>query len=139
MNSFLSGLQTLELVDSLFEQLFSGRKLNTKRYGETPMKPGFLVFEASDDTTLKALVWVHDVVSGVRLGDVVDCIPEDIGRDRDELLRRMRSHYPDIGMDSPIEVVRHLSPLETCRQHGIPDALKDLFTADYIAKIESYA
>lgn len=132
-----NGIQALELVDRYFDALFAGQKRNTQRYQEQRTEPGFLIFEASDDPVLLALVWVEDVIY-TALRDVHDAVGGE-KYSPDELLAGMRKHYPDIQLDSEIMVVKHLSPLETYRQHGIPDALQNVFTADYIAKVESYA
>lgn len=133
----LNNTQKLELVDRYFVDLFSGRKANTKRYGEEAVVNGYVVFEASNDKNLKALVWVYDVQT-MPLKDVVVLFPEEEGTDPHALLERMKKHYSDIQMTSEIMVVRHLTPLETYEKHGIPEYMANEFDENYIRKIKQY-
>lgn len=38
--------------------------------------------------------------------------------DKEDLLRRMKMHYPDIELDTEVLFVEHLSVAETRAQHG---------------------
>lgn len=130
-----NGVQALELVDRFFDDLFAGKKRNTWRYKEQPVTPGFLVFEASVDPQLIALVWVDDVAH-VKLADV-HTVLEGENTPPDELLAGMRRHYPDIELDSEVMIVKHISPAETYRKYGLPDELLAVLGEAYIEKVKN--
>lgn len=127
-------VQRLELVDVLFDDVFSGKKKNTKRYNEKEVNEGYLLYEASEDYNLKALVWVTDVES-MMLSEVIEKIEEEKHRSLDDLLQRMRSHYPEINLNTKIEVLRHITPLETYVKKGVPDFLLEELGIGYLKKI----
>lgn len=132
----INGVQTLELLDRFYDDVFAGKKRNTWRYQEQPIELGFLIFEASKEKSLLALVWVEDIMY-VPLCDAYDILGGDI-KTPAERLASMRAHYPDIQYDSEVMIVKHNSPKECFRLHGIPLELTDLFGQDYIRKVESY-
>lgn len=132
----INGVQTLELLDRFYDDVFTGKKRNTWRYEEQPIEPGFLIFEASKDPSLLALVGVEDVMY-LPLCDAYDILGGDV-KSPSERLASMQTHYPDIQYDSEIMIVKHTSPSECYRDHGIPSDLTDIFGQDYIRKIESY-
>ena len=131
-----NNIQALELVDGYFPDLFAGKKRATWRYQEQPIETGFLVFEASRDPGLLALVWA-EAVDYVPLADVGTVLENETSSPA-ELLSRMQKHYPDIKLTSEIMIVRHRSPSETFHTHGIPDTLRDVFGPDYIQRMRQY-
>lgn len=42
----------------------------------------------------------------------------------EELHKSMQRHYPDIEIDSPVTLVEHLTPLQTAKEHGVPEPLR---------------
>lgn len=130
----LDQIQRLELVDRLFDDVFSGKKRNTKRYKDKAIQEGHLLYEASEDPQLKALVWVTGV-EPMLLSEVKKKVEDEKSASLDDLLRRMRSHYPEINLDTQIEVVKHMTPLETYTKKGIPDFLVEELGDGYLKKI----
>lgn len=131
-----NNIQRLELVDRLFDDVFSGKKKNTKRYKDKKITEGYLLYEASEDEKLKALVWVTNVET-MPLSQVREKVEEEKNTSIDDLLRRMRSHYPEISLETKIEVVMHLSPSETYIKYGLPNSLLDELGSDYIEKVKA--
>lgn len=127
-------VQRLELVDRLFDDIFSGKKKNTKRYKDKKITEGYLLYEASENNQLRALVWVTNVET-MPLFEVVKRVEEERNTSVDDLLRRMRSHYPDISLDTRIEVVMHLTPNETYQKYGVPDNLLEELGSSYVEKV----
>lgn len=104
----MEGLQKLELVDRLFPDLLDGKKINTLRWREGDINPGYLLYYASSNPALQALVWVTKV-ERLPLSEAApfyNMTPQ-------ELLVSMRKHYPDIRIDDEVMLVHHLSPQET--------------------------
>jgi len=113
-------IQRLELVDRLFRPLFTGEKRSTLRWRkEKKVGEGFLVYEASKNPRWHVLVWVTKISSGPlsSFASAYDMTPE-------QLLASMRTHYPNIEMNSDVDLVEHLSPQETLRLHGVPEEVR---------------
>lgn len=127
-------VQRLELVDRLFNDIFSGKKRNTKRYQDKEITEGFLLYEASEDDKLKALVWVTGV-DRMKLSHVAEKVEDERHTSLNDLLHRMQSHYPKITLETEVDVVMHLTPLETYVKYGIPDFLLKELGAHYFEKI----
>lgn len=111
-------IQKLELVDDRFPAIFTGEKTNTLRWREGDIKPGYLVFYASNNPKWKTLVWVTNVDTTPmdKIAHVYDVTPE-------ELHKAMLRHYPDIQIDSEVVFVEHLTPQQTMEQYGLPEQL----------------
>ena len=132
-----SGIQTLELLDRFYEDVFAGKKRATWRYAEQKIEPGYLIFAASHDPSLLALVWVEDILY-VPLRNGYTALGDNTPRTDDEILMSMKSHYPDITLESEVMIVKYSSPAETYARHGIPAHLGNMFGADYMEKLKAY-
>lgn len=131
-----NNIQRLELVDRLFDDVFSGKKRNTKRYKDRKIAEGYLLYEASENKNLRALVWVTKVET-MPLSQVKEKVEEEKNTSLDDLLSRMRSHYPEISLDTKIEVVMHLTPSETYATYGVPASLLGELGEGYLQKVRT--
>lgn len=131
-----NNIQRLELLDRLFDDVFSGKKRNTKRYKDRKIAEGYLLYEASENKNLRALVWVTKVET-MPLSQVKEKVEEEKNTSLDDLLSRMRSHYPEISLDTKIEVVMHLTPSETYATYGVPDSLLGQLGEGYLQKVRT--
>lgn len=98
--------QTLQLADSLFITLRSGRGSVTIRTGKRDVSLGPLVFVGAEDANLMKLVNVisveHLVFSSIRQRD----LEKDGFRDHADALAVMQLFYADLTMESPVTVIR---------------------------------
>lgn len=107
----MEDIQTLELVDRRWPALLSGEKLDTIRLNEGEVELGLLRYIACDDKTKQAYVWVTHVEYMP-----LKAVPNE--PDKDDLLRRMKMHYPNIELDTEILFVAHLSVEQTKEKYG---------------------
>jgi hypothetical protein len=110
-------MQTLGVVPRLFPDIVGGRKTSTIRWREGPIVPGLLRYVCDGDPALTTIVLVTRVTAMP-----LRAAASHLGRAEDwpdaVMLEGMREHYPDISLDDMVEIVEHLSPQETARQHS---------------------
>lgn len=103
-------MQTLLIVPRLLPEVRAGHKRHTIRWRERAISPGPLCYINADDP--------QDIVN-VRVTGVarmpLSSVAEYLGKS-DEwpdavLLEGMREHYPEIRLDSEVEVIHHSAPL----------------------------
>lgn len=109
----MDNIQQLSLVERRWDALITGEKLDTIRFNENTIESGFLVYESFPSRDQYCVVYVTDVRM-IPLREVLT-FTKDLIRKPDEatLLKRMRAHYPNIGLDSIVQYIQHLSPQET--------------------------
>lgn len=117
-------VQMLELVDERWNALISGKKLDTIRFEETRIDRGFLIFRNCSNFENYCIVYVTDTVD-IPLRDVLK-YTKDVVRKPNEaaLLETMRTHYPNIELDTKIQYIQHLSPDET--RLRFPDEINEI-------------
>lgn len=117
-------IQKLELVDERWDALINGKKLDTIRFEEMHIEPGFMIYRNCSNLETHCIVHVAKVMD-IPLRDVLKYT-----RDRDRkpneaaLLERMKVHYPVIELDTRIQYIQHLSPSETLSV--FPDEVKEI-------------
>ncbi len=105
--------QWLHLVTRRWPALLKGEKTSTFRLNEGFVHPGFLVYKDYPDERAAAVVYVQNVYyvplrQAIALDGFDDHTPNET-----IALKQMRVHYPDITLDTPVLLARHLSVPET--------------------------
>lgn len=108
-------MQRLSVVARLFPLIESGEKTSTIRWREARIGPGLMRYVCDGDVGRTALVWV------TRCTDMpLYEAAAFLGREHDwpdtVLLAGMQEHYPQIAMDCKVQIIEHLSPMETARR-----------------------
>lgn len=106
-------IQELELVDRRWKDLLEGRKLDTIRFDEMHIEPGLMVYRNCSDLENICVVHATKAVY-IPLRDVLKYAKDiDYKQNEENLLAQMKTHYPDITLDTVIQYIQHLSPDET--------------------------
>jgi len=101
-------VQSLKIVPRLLSEVRTGIKTHTIRWREQEIVSGAMIYVNASDTSDTARVMVTKVkkmplsaVAGYL--DKRDAWPDKV------LLAGMREHYPDIELDSEVDVIHHLA------------------------------
>lgn len=102
-------MQSLEIVPRLIPDVRSGKKQHTIRWQERNIVPGpmrYVNAENADDTLVVMVTAVKTMP--------LSCVARYLGKSEEWpdmiLLAGMQEHYPDIQLDSEVEVIHHLAP-----------------------------
>ena len=96
-------------VTSLFPDVRSGKKQHTIRWREGKIIPGPMLYVNADDDSETLVVQVTEVKT-MKLFFVASYLGRLEEWSDEVLLSGMREHYPDIRLDSEVEVIHHLAP-----------------------------
>lgn len=103
-------MQTLMIVPRLLPEVRAGLKRHTIRWRERAISPGPLCYINADDPQDIVNVRVTGVVS-MPLSSVAAYLGKAAEWPDAVLLEGMREHYPEIRLDSEVEVIHHSAPL----------------------------
>ena len=101
-------MQSLEIVPRLLPDVRTGKKRHTIRWRERTIVPGpmrYVNAQNADDT----LVVQVTAVKTMLLFAVAGYLGKEEEWPDSVLLAGMREHYPDIQLDSEVDVIRHSS------------------------------
>jgi hypothetical protein len=102
-------VQTLKVVPRLMPDIRSGLKLHTIRWRECKILPGAMQYVNMTNAADRLTVWVTKVES-MPLSAVADYLNQVEEWPDAILLAGMREHYPEIQLDSVVDVIHHLPP-----------------------------
>ncbi len=110
--------QWLHLVERRWPALLNGEKISTFRLNEGFIHKGFLVYKDYPKEQWTEVVYVTQVyylpLKQALETDGFDAHTPDV----ETGLKQMRIHYPDITLDTPILLARHLSVPETKQKYS---------------------
>lgn len=119
--------QWLHLVERRWSALLNGEKTSTLRLNEGFIHKGFLVYKDCPKEQWAEVVYVTQVyylpLKQALETDGFDAHTPDI----ETGLKQMRVHYPDITLDTPILLAKHLSVPETKKLY--PNEVKEILDA----------
>lgn len=119
--------QWLHLVERRWSALLNGEKTSTLRLNEGFIHKGFLVYKDCPSEQLAEVVYVtHVYYVPLRQANEIDGYDEH-APDMETALRQMRVHYPEITLDTPILLAKHLSVPETKKLY--PNEVKEILDA----------
>ncbi|MCT4706584.1 hypothetical protein MUA04_24825 [Enterobacteriaceae bacterium H11S18] len=105
-------MQSLEIVPRLLPEVRSGSKRHTIRWRERSIVPGLMRYVNAEDASDTLSVWVTKVETMP-----LDAVANYLGKTTEwpdaVLLQGMREHYPEIQLQSEVEVIHHLAPGDT--------------------------
>ena len=114
--------QWLHLVERRWSALLNGEKTSTFRLNEGFIHKGFLVYKDYPKEQWAEVVYVTNVYY-VPFKQAIEIDGFDAHTpDMETALKQMRVHYPDITLDTPILLARHLSVPETKQKY--PEEVK---------------
>ncbi|MDF0733033.1 ASCH domain-containing protein [Pseudomonas entomophila] len=102
-------MQSLEIVPRLLPEVRSGRKQHTIRWRERNVVPGPMLYVNSENSCDTLVVWVTQVET-MPLRSVARYLNRTGEWPDPVLLEGMREHYPEINLDSEVEVIHHFTP-----------------------------
>lgn len=108
----MTATQYLDIVARLLPDVRAGRKRHTIRWGERVIVPGPLCYINEDDSSDRENVWVTEVKK-MPLSEVAYYLGMTAQWPAPVLLAGMREHYPQIQMESEVDVIWHLSPTDS--------------------------
>ncbi|KGT96049.1 hypothetical protein NG99_00635 [Erwinia typographi] len=99
-------MQSLDIVPRLLPEVRSGRKRHTIRWRERKILPGLMRYVNAENASDTLVVRVTEVktmplFSVALYLDMSEEWPDKV------LLDGMRKHYPDIRLDSEVDVIHH--------------------------------
>lgn len=116
--------QWLHLVERRWPALLNGKKTSTLRLNEGFIHKGFLVYKDCPKEQWNEVVYVNQIYY-VPLKQALEIDGFDEHTPNVETgLKQMQVHYPDITLDTPILLAKHLSVPETKKQ--FPDEVKKI-------------
>lgn len=104
-------MQSLEIVPRLLPEVRSGRKRHTIRWRERKILPGPMRYVNTENASDTLVVRVTEVKT-MPLFSVALYLGKSEEWPDKVLLDGMREHYPDIRLDSEVDVIHHLPPEE---------------------------
>ena len=109
--------QWLHLVERRWSALLNGEKASTFRLNEGFIHKGFLVYKDCPKEQWAEVVYVTNVYY-VPFKQAIEIDGFDAHTpDMETALKQMRVHYPDITLDTPILLARHLGVPETKQKY----------------------
>ena len=116
--------QLLHLVERRWPALLNGQKKSTIGVNEGFVHPGFLLYKDCPNEQWTAVVFVtHVFYLPLKQAVEIEGFDEHTP-DIETGLNQMRSHYPDITLNTPVLLVLHLSVYETEQKHQ--NEIKDI-------------
>lgn len=113
-------MQTLGVVPRLFPLIEAGEKTSTIRWRETRIEPGYLRYVCDGEPAKSAVVWV------VRCTDMplskAAAFVEEAEWSKEVMLAGMREHYPEIQWIDMVQIVEHLTPVQTRQRADFPSS-----------------
>ena len=103
-------MQSLPIVPRLMTDVRTGAKRHTIRWQERTISPGLMRYVSTEDPNSTATVRVSAVVT-MPLSSVACYLGKSDEWPDAVLLEGRREHYPDIQLDSRVEVIHHSAPL----------------------------
>lgn len=101
-------MQSLKIVPRLLPEIQSGLKTHTIRWREKKIVPGPMLSVNDSDISDKILVFVTKVEK-MPLSAVAFYLGKQNEWTDDGLLLGMREHYPEIEMDSVVDIIHHIT------------------------------
>lgn len=108
-------MQRLSVVARLFPLVESGEKRSTIRWREARIRPGLMRYACEGEAARTALVWVTKCTD-MPLNEAAAFLGCEQEWPEAVMLDGMREHYPSIEIDSIVQVIEHLSPMETAQR-----------------------
>ncbi len=105
-------MQKLNVVRRLFPQILSGEKTSTIRWRELRIKPGLMTYVNEDDPSQSTVVRVTECTD-MPLSDVAKYLGKEIEWTDQIMLEGMQEHYPEIELNSMVQLIEHLTPEQT--------------------------
>ncbi|THB84350.1 ASCH domain-containing protein [Pantoea allii] len=105
-------MQQLTLVPRLVPDVRSGAKTSTIRWQESDIVTGPLKLVNEQDAADAVIVWVTRIET-LRLNEVAARLGKEAEWPDAALLEGMREHYPEIRLNSEVQLITHLTPAET--------------------------
>ncbi len=105
-------MQKLDVVGRLFPQILSGKKTSTIRWRELRIEPGLMTYLNEDHPNQSAIVWVTKCTD-MPLLDVAAYLGKEKEWPDQVMLEGMQEHYPEIELNSVVQLVEHLTPAQT--------------------------
>lgn len=101
-------MQSLEIVPRLLPDVRNGKKQHTIRWRERKIVPGPMRYVNTQNAEDTVVVQVTMVIT-MPLSAVAEYLGKEEEWPDPVLLEGMREHYPDIQLDSEVDVIRHSS------------------------------
>lgn len=101
-------MQSLKIVPRLLPEIQSGLKTHTIRWREKKIVPGPMLYVNASDVSDKILVLVTKVEK-MPLSAVAFYLGKQNEWTDDGLLLGMREHYPEIELDSVVDIIHHIT------------------------------
>jgi hypothetical protein len=114
-------MQQLGVVARLFPLIEAGEKTSTIRWRETSIVPGYMRYVCDADTRT-TIVWVTRCTD-LPLSEAAALVGRESEWPKDIMLTGMREHYPRIEWTDQVQVVEHLTPVETRIRGDYPSAV----------------
>ncbi len=104
-------MQSLTIVSRLLPEVRSGQKRHTIRWRERAIVPGPMLYISTENASDQVMVQVTEV-RPMPLSAVASWLNKSDEWPDAVLLAGMREHYPDIELDSEVEVIHHTVPVD---------------------------
>lgn len=101
-------MQSLKIVSRLLPEVRSGLKTHTIRWREKKIVTGPMLYVNASDVSDKILVLVTKVEK-MPLSAVAFYLGKQNEWTDDGLLLGMREHYPEIELDSIVDIIHHIT------------------------------
>jgi hypothetical protein len=105
-------MQQLTLVPRLMPDVRHGVKTSTVRWQEGDIVTGPLKLVNEQDRADTVIVWVTGIET-LRLNEVAARLGKEDEWPDAVLLEGMREHYPEIRLSSEVQLITHLTPVQT--------------------------
>ena len=105
-------MQNLDVVGRLFPLILNGEKTSTIRWQENQIKTGYMSYINEDTPTQTVVVWVTKCTD-MPLKDVAIYLDKEAEWSDTIMLETMREYYPKIKLDDIIQLIEHLTPVQT--------------------------
>ncbi|MEH6633353.1 MAG: ASCH domain-containing protein [Halopseudomonas aestusnigri] len=105
-------MQKLEVVARLFPRILSGEKTSSIRWRELQIMPGRMAYVNEDDPNQTVVVCVTKCTD-MPLSDVATYLGRESEWPDQIMLEGMQEHYPEIKLNSIIQLIEHLTPEQT--------------------------
>jgi hypothetical protein len=112
-------VQVLGVAKRLFPDVLSGAKTSTIRWRETSIAPGYMTYVCDGEPDQTVMVWVTRCTD-MALREAAAFVGRQDEWPDAVMLKGMREHYPAITLDDVVQVVEHLTPLETLARTDFP-------------------
>lgn len=114
-------MQTLGVISRLFPLIEAGEKTSTIRWRETRIKPGYLRYVCDGEPAKTAIVWVVRCTD-IPLSQAAAFVGREAEWPKEIMLAGMREHYPAIQWADMVQIVEHLTPVQTQQRADFPSS-----------------